>query len=175
MKSLFTVSTEGDAAANHNPDLEVIFPKGLESFKKIADDPWGVPGGSDGGAHTKSMTAANFGIHFLIQYGREHGWVSLEDVHWKLSGLPAFQAGFVDRGTLVEGAAADVIVYDYDALQITERTEAHDYPGGEWRVIDRPVGLDYVLVNGEVTMEHDAQTDAPAGKLLRRERAAVSA
>jgi N-acyl-D-aspartate/D-glutamate deacylase len=166
MKALFTADAAADPS-KHNPDLELLFPLGPETFKKVADDPWGVPGGSDGGAHTKSMTQANFGIHFLTQYVREHGFMSLEEGHWRVSGLPAFQACLEGRGAIAEGNAADIIVYDYDALGITDRVEAHDYPGGEWRLIDRPLGLHYVLVNGAVTMEHDAQTNIASGKLLK--------
>lgn len=166
MKALFTADAGADRS-KHNPDLELLFPLGPETFKKVADDPWGVPGGSDGGAHTKSMTAANFGIHFLTQYVREHGFLSLEEGHWRVSGLPAFQTCLDGRGVLTEGAAADVIVYDYDSLGISDRVEAHDYPGGEWRLIDRPLGLHYVMVNGAVTMEHDTQTNVHSGRLLK--------
>jgi N-acyl-D-aspartate/D-glutamate deacylase len=166
LKALFTVG-KGEPSMPHNPDLELLFPLGPETFKKIADDEWGVPGGSDGGAHTKSMTAAHFGIHFLINYVRDQGWLSLEEGHWRVSGLPAFQAGLGDRGKIMEGAPADIIVYDYEKLGLTERVEARDYPGGEWRLVDRPVGLHYVLVNGSVTMEHDTQTGVASGKLLK--------
>lgn len=172
MKALFTADAAADPS-KHNPDLELLFPLGPETFKKVADDPWGVPGGSDGGAHTKSMTQANFGIHFLTQYVREHGFLSLEEGHWRVSGLPAFQADLGDRGKLIEGAPADIIVYDYDKLGITDRVEAHDYPGGEWRLIDRPLGLHYVMVNGVVTMDHDTQTNMPSGKLLKEAAAKV--
>lgn len=167
MKALFTAGSQ-EKTMPHNPDLELLFPLGPETFKKVADDPWGVPGGSDGGAHTKSMTAANFGIHFLIHYVREQGWLSLEEGHWRVSGLPSFEAGLGDRGTIVEGAPADIIVYDFEALGITERVEAHDYPGGEWRLVDRPLGLHYVLVNGEVTMDHDTETGIASGSLIRQ-------
>jgi N-acyl-D-amino-acid deacylase len=148
-------------------DAQAVVAKGESSFKKIGEDPYGCPCISDGGAHTKFMTAGHFGIFYLMQYVREHGWVSLEDAHWKLSGLPALYAGFVDRGTLVEGAPADLFIYDFAKLGITDFEEVHDYPGGEWRRIDRPVGLHYVIVNGEVTMDHNVQTNVDAGQLLR--------
>jgi N-acyl-D-aspartate/D-glutamate deacylase len=168
MKALFTAGSQ-EKSMPHNPDLELLFPLGPETFKKVADDPWGVPGGSDGGAHTKSMTQANFGIHFLTQYVREYEFMSLEEGHWRVSGLPSLEVDLGDRGTLVEGAPADIIVYDYEKLGISKRVEAHDYPGGEWRLVDRPLGLHYVLVNGEVTMDHDAETGAASGILLRQE------
>jgi N-acyl-D-aspartate/D-glutamate deacylase len=80
-------------------------------------------------------------------------------------------AGFTDRGTLVEGAPADLFVYDFDKLGISDEEEVHDYPANEWRLITHPLGLHYVIVNGEVTMDHDKETGTPSGKLLRRRSA----
>lgn len=152
-------------------DQQAVVAQGESSFKKIADDPYGCPCISDGGAHTKFMTAGHFGIFFLIKYVRENGWISLEDAHWKLSGLPATFADLKNRGTITEGAPADIFIYDFEKLGITDYEEAHDYPGGEWRRIDRPLGLHYVMVNGEVTMDHDTETGAVSGKLIRQGQA----
>ena len=44
---------------------------------------------------------------------------------------------------------------------------AHDFPGGEWRRIQRARGYRYVVVNGGVTIENDRETDVHAGRLLR--------
>ncbi|TML10844.1 MAG: hypothetical protein E6G39_15505 [Actinobacteria bacterium] len=90
-----------------------------------------------------------------------------EEAHWRLSTLPAMCAGFRDRGTLVVGAPADIIVYDYDGLTITDTEVVHDLPGGDWRRVQRAHGYRYVLVNGVVTIENDTQTGAPSGQLLR--------
>ena len=83
---------------------------------------------------------------------------SLEHAHWRLSALPAHCAGFRDRGTLVEGAPADVVVYDFERSSACRTEVAHDFPGGEWRRIQRARGYRYVLVNGEVTIEDDRET-----------------
>ena len=91
-------------------------------------------------------------------------------MHWKLSALPAYCAGFHDRGTLEEGKAADIIVYDYERLSMTPVEKAHDFPAGEWRRIQRAVGYRYVLVNGEVTIDNDRETGVAAGRLLRDTR-----
>ena len=84
--------------------------------------------------------------------------------------MPAFCAGFRDRGTLREGAAADIIVYDYEKLTFTFPEFVRDLPGGEYRVTNRGSGYRYVLVNGEVTIEHDAPTNVHSGALLRSGR-----
>lgn len=141
-------------------------PRGLQPYKNIALDPYAMPGISDGGAHTKYVTAGNYGTHFLMEYVRKHSWTTLEDAHYKLSALPAFAAGLRDRGVIEVGAAADIMIYDYDALGITEREEAFDYPAGEWRLVDKPIGLRYVLVNGRVTLEDNDPTQAYSGQLV---------
>jgi N-acyl-D-aspartate/D-glutamate deacylase len=43
--------------------------------------------------------------------------MSLEKAHYKISGLPAWIAGFTDRGILREGFAADIIVYGQGKLR----------------------------------------------------------
>jgi N-acyl-D-aspartate/D-glutamate deacylase len=140
---------------------------GLDGFRDLMLDPWIIPGVSDGGAHTRFLTAGRYPTETIIRATREHDILSLEDVHWKLSTLPAHCAGFTDRGTLEEGKAADIVVYDFDNLAMTPVEKAHDFPGNEWRRVQRAVGYRYVLVNGEVTMEDDRQTGVPAGRLLR--------
>jgi N-acyl-D-aspartate/D-glutamate deacylase len=160
-----------DDGAVWNAQAQAMISKGASASRKLAEDPYGCPCISDGGAHTKFLTSGHFGIKFLINHVRKNKWLSLEDAHWKLSGLPAMYAGFTDRGTLVEGAPADLFVYDFDKLGISDEEEVHDYPANEWRLITHPLGLHYVIVNGEVTMDHDKETGAPSGKLLRRRSA----
>jgi N-acyl-D-amino-acid deacylase len=92
---------------------------------------------------------------------------SLEHAHWRLSALPAHCAGFRDRGTLVEGAPADIVVYDFERLASLPTEVAHDLPGGEWRRIQRASGYRFVLVNGQVTIAEDSETETYSGTLLR--------
>jgi N-acyl-D-aspartate/D-glutamate deacylase len=139
----------------------------IEGFRDLMQDPWVIPGVSDGGAHTRFLTAGRYPTETIIRASREHDILPLEEVHWKLSTLPAYCAGFTDRGTLEEARAADVVVYDYQRLAMTPIEKAHDFPGGEWRRVQRAVGYRYVLVNGEVTIEEDRETGVPAGRLLR--------
>jgi N-acyl-D-amino-acid deacylase len=145
---------------------------GIDGFRDLMRDPWIIPGVSDGGAHTRFLTAGRYPTETIIRATRDNDILSLEDVHWKLSALPAFCAGFKDRGTLEEGKAADIVVYDFERLHITPVEKVHDFPAGEWRRIQRAVGYRYILVNGQVTIENDTQTGLAAGRLLR-DRGAV--
>jgi N-acyl-D-aspartate/D-glutamate deacylase len=153
-------------------DLRTVFyaePANVDraALREIIDYEWIVPGVSDGGAHTKFFTGGRYPTEFLSRIVREEQMCSLEHAHWRLSALPAHCAGFRDRGTLVEGAPADVVVYDLERLACLPAEIAHDFPGGEWRRIQRARGYRFVLVNGEVTIEEDRETGTHAGRLLR--------
>lgn len=136
-------------------------------LKEIVDNPWVLFGVSDGGAHTKFLTAGRYPTETLTKIVREHHMLSLEDAHWRLSALPAMVAGFQNRGVLKPGAPADIVIYDYENLEVLPREIAHDLPGNEWRRIQRAKGYRYVLVNGQVTIENDQETNTFSGQLLR--------
>jgi N-acyl-D-aspartate/D-glutamate deacylase len=124
---------------------------------------------SDGGAHTRYQTAATWPTHFLCHWVRDQRLMSVEDAAYKMSALPAWIAGFRDRGILREGMAADVIVYDLDQIGLIggEPQYATDFPGGERRLIQKAKGYRYTIVNGVVTFEESIATGALPGKLLR--------
>ena len=60
-----------------------------------------------------------------------------------------------------------IVVYDLEKLACLPTEVAHDFPGGEWRRIQRAQGYRFVLVNGEVTIEDDRETGIHPGRLLR--------
>ena len=124
---------------------------------------------SDGGAHTRYLTASQWPIYFLSHWIRDKELMTLEQAHVKMSQYPAWFADFKDRGTLRPGTWADIIVYKMDELgMLYERPIfATDFPGGERRLIQKPTGLRYTIVNGAVTFEGNDCTGALPGKLLR--------
>ena len=124
---------------------------------------------SDGGAHTRYFTVSTWPVHFLTHWVRDRQVMSLEQAHYKMSALPAWFASFKDRGTLRVGAWADVLVYHQGELGFLydKPIYANDFPGGERRVIQKPTGLRYTIVNGTVTFEGNECSGALPGKLLR--------
>lgn len=153
-------------------DLQTEFfaasPNGkIEHLKEIVDDPYVLFGVSDGGAHTKFLTAGRYPTETIVKIVREHGMISLEEAHWRLAALPAQFAGFEGRGVLRKGAPADIVVYDYENLKVLPGEIVHDLPAGEWRRVQRAEGYRYVLVNGEVTVRDDQPTNVHSGRLLR--------
>ena len=57
----------------------------------------------------------------------------------------------------------------FDAARVgVQRTElVADLPGGAARLIQRAVGVEFVVVNGELLIDGGAQTDARGGRVLR--------
>ena len=143
----------------------------LDLQKEVVAYDYVIPGASDGGAHTKFLTAGRYPTEFITKHVRTHHTLTLEDAHWRLSALPAYCAGFNDRGLLREGQAADIVVYDFDALNITPVEVLHDLPGGEWRRVQRAEGYRYILVNGETTFVDGKTTGQTPGHLLRHGKA----
>ncbi len=144
----------------------------VEHIAAVMSSPYTLPGLSDGGAHGKFFTQGIWATDFLTWVVRDSGAMTLEEAHFRLSGLMAWAASFRDRGVLRQGMAADILVYDLDRLKALPAEVAFDVPAGEWRRIQRAEGYRWILVNGAVTFEDGRETGATPGKLLRHGRAA---
>ena len=176
-----TIAEIAAAQGKHPVDafLDLALDEGLETvFAHPVDprpldenilSPYGHVSVSDGGAHTRYLTTSTWPVEFLTYWIRDRQIMSLEQAHYKMSALPGWFADFKDRGTLRVGDWADVMVYSLDELgfQHDKMIYAHDFPGGERRIIQKPTGLRYTLVNGAVTFEGNDCTGALPGKLLR--------
>ena len=139
----------------------------LEGYRELIDDPFLLPGLSDGGAHVSFLSAGCYGTEYVARFVRDLGFTTLEQAHWRLSGFPAHCAGITDRGVLREGAAADIIVYDLDQLGYLTPRFVTDLPAAQTRAVIGSTGYRYTIVNGQVTIDHDTETGAMAGTLLR--------
>ena len=140
-----------------------------EAMARGIKNPYSHISVSDGGAHTRFLVAANWPIHFLTNWVRDKEIMTLEQAHYKISALPAWFADFKDRGKLRVGAWADIMIYHQGELgYLYDKPVYHtDFPGGERRLIQKPTGLRYTIVNGTVTFEGNNCTGALPGKLLR--------
>lgn len=146
---------------------------GENMAEMINDSPYTFPGVSDGGAHTKFFNGGAFTTDFLMWLVRDTERITLEEAHYRLSALPAHAAGFRDRGVLREGAAADVVVYRLEELDVDPAwigEIAEDLPGGEWRRVQRAKGYQSIIVNGVETFANGECTGATPGRLLHHGR-----
>ena len=80
--------------------------------------------------------------------------MSLEDAVYRLTGKTALMHDLHDRGFIAPGKAADITIFDPDTIASKPREPAHDLPGGDAMQVKRgAIGIDYVIVNGEVLLE----------------------
>ena len=107
---------------------------------------------------------------FLATWVRDNQVMDLEQAHWRLSAYSAQVAGLLDRGYLAEGMAADIAIYDLDALELLPSERVSDWPAGAWHLDRRARGWRWTLVNGEITFEDNQCTGVTPGRLLRHGR-----
>lgn len=127
-------------------------------------------GASDAGAHLDMIDSFSFATTLIAKAYREHGLVPIEEAVHHLTAAPAELYGLVDRGTLREGACADVVVFDPDEIGPQPVTTRYDLPGGAGRVYGAANGIEHVLVNGVEVVTGPEFTDARPGTLLRSGR-----
>jgi len=101
----------------------------------------------------------NYGAfpRFFGYYVRERKILTLPEAIKKVTSMPAAKMGLRDRGSLKEGNFADIVIFD--PLTISDKAtfiDPHQYP----------VGIDYVIVNGTIVVEHDKHTEELPGKIL---------
>ncbi len=124
---------------------------------------------ADSGAHVSQLCDACFATDLLGNWVREREVMSLERAVHKLSGEPAAVYGLTDRGTVEEGKAADLVVFDPDTVAPGPVRRIRDFPAdGERLTADSPVGVAHVLVNGVPIREDGVpRLDSRPGVVLR--------
>ena len=119
--------------------------------------------GTDGlliGDYPSPRTYGTFPL-ILSEYVREERSMSLENAIRKMTSFPAQRLGISDRGILREGMKADIVVFDPRSVKApATRREPKQFP----------IGIDYVIVNGQVVIDQGRHTGVLAGHSLRRGR-----
>jgi len=135
----------------------------------VMSQPW-CSIGSDGSAFATEGVLRrgnphprNFGTfpRVLGRYVREQNLISLEEAVRKMTSLNAAKIGLRDRGLLKEGMFADIAVFDPDeVIDKSGFTDPFHYSKG----------ITYVVVNGELVLDHEQHTGATPGRALRFNR-----
>ena len=94
----------------------------------------------------------------LGRYVRDEKLLTLETAIHKMTGGPATRVGLKDRGLLRVGMFADITVFDPKTVIDRATFESPN---------QFPVGIEYVLVNGQVSVDKGERTPALAGQVLR--------
>jgi N-acyl-D-amino-acid deacylase len=143
------------------------------AVSRLLQEPGCVLGLSDAGAHIGQICDAVMPVDFLAHWVRDRGLMSMEAGIRRLTGELADLLGLHGRGYLTEGAAADVVVLDWDSLGPGVTRRVVDFPaGGDRLIADAPTGLRHVLVNGVAIRRDNAPVEAAPrpGRLLRNRR-----
>jgi N-acyl-D-aspartate/D-glutamate deacylase len=157
------LASEGEAVFKTSPvsvDLEVV--KRQLAHERI------ILSGSDGGAHIKAIANGVWPTDLMIWLVREEKILSVERAHHLMSYLPSRAMGLRDRGAVLEGQAADLVIYDLDELyfDMSRMWHSYDLPQGDWRKRSKAGGYYRVLVNGVTVYDRDEYTGADAGQVI---------
>ncbi|MBK5278741.1 MAG: amidohydrolase family protein, partial [Bacteroidia bacterium] len=94
----------------------------------------------------------------LGRYVRVLKVIRLEEAVRRMSSLPAQKFNLRDRGLIREGLAADIVVFDEEIVgDAATFTNPHAYSNG----------FNYIIVNGEVTVDNGKHTGIRNGKVLK--------
>ncbi len=126
-----------------------------------------VIGASDAGAHLDLLATFNYPTRVLAEPVRQHGLLSLEEAVHRMTAVQADLYGLIDRGRLMEGAHADVILVDEATVASDPVTMRPDLPGGAARLYAGASGIDDVLVAGVPVVAGGEFTDHRPGRVLR--------
>ena len=140
----------------------------VERMTEILQNKDMLLGLGDGGAHLDMLCDSGYPTYVLGTWVRERKVLSLEEAVRRMTSDPADFFGIRDRGRLAPGLAADVTIFDPASVASAGRPERrYDLPGGAKRMVMRSQGIEYTIVNGEVTWMKGELTGAAAGQVLR--------
>jgi N-acyl-D-aspartate/D-glutamate deacylase len=128
-----------------------------------------VIGGSDAGAHLDMMSGASYST-FVVGNAVRDDHITIEEAVHLLSDVPARLYGVKDRGSIREGAHADVIIFDPLTVGPAGERTRDDLPGGASRIVAESTGMHHVLVAGTEIVRGGEYTGATPGTLLRSGR-----
>jgi N-acyl-D-amino-acid deacylase len=94
----------------------------------------------------------------LGKYVRDRGVLPLAEAVRRMTSLSCRRFGLAERGEIREGWRADLVLFDPDV--IADRA-TYDEPAQE------PVGVELVVVNGQLAYDHGRHTGVGAGRVLR--------
>ena len=123
--------------------------------------PFNMPAADAGVSNGKGMPhPRGYGTNarVLAKYVREQKVIGLEEALRRMTSLPANKFNLRDRGLLMPGKFADIVILDENTVQ-------------DLSVYDQPhqfsKGIHYVLVNGQLVVENEKHNGNRAGLALR--------
>jgi N-acyl-D-amino-acid deacylase len=154
-------------AETHNEAMAIEFSASEDDLQLAMQAPWitfdtdYAASALDGPLSKTTAHPRAFGTtaRVLGHYVRELHTLSLEQAVRRLSGLPAAQLRLDDRGLIKPGRRADLVVFD--PVKVGDES-SYEQPNRY------PTGIDYVIVGGQVVLDHGTVRAARPGEPLRR-------
>ncbi|MGZ6162722.1 MAG: N-acyl-D-amino-acid deacylase family protein [Myxococcaceae bacterium] len=106
-------------------------------------------------AHPRAFGAM---ARVLGKYVRDEHLLTLEEAVRRMTSLPARRVRLLDRGLLVPGLAADLVVFDLERVRDLATFE---------KPLQYSEGFSYVVVNGRVVVDDGKMTNERPGRPLR--------
>jgi len=154
-------------------DLKTVFTALLlnsdtQAVGKMLNDQNSLVSLSDAGAHLTFFNDAGFGLHLLGYWVRELGVMTLSEAVRRLTSQQAQILGLKNRGLLLAGYFADLLLFDPQIVDRGLKHRVYDLPGGAPRLHTDALGIKAVWVNGEQIVDQDGLIkSAPlSGQLL---------
>jgi N-acyl-D-amino-acid deacylase len=146
-----------------------LFNTDEDEVKKLLRHPYAAVALSDAGAHLSFLCDAGFGLHLFGHWVRERGDLTLEEAVKRVTSDVAAAYRIKDRGRLVPGAWADLLLFDPATVARGEKRRVYDLPTGASRLDTPAVGVHGVWVNGVRTVdEHGVVRECGRpGRVLR--------
>jgi len=148
----------------------VDVPDRMNVLREMLVHPATVTGLSDAGAHVTLICDGTMPTTQLSYWTRDRQkgeQLPIEFIVRKQTAGNAALYGFTDRGTLEPGKRADVNVIDHANLTVSAPVAHHDLPAGGTRLMQPVSGYLATICSGEVTRDHDEDTGARPGRLVR--------
>ena len=138
-----------------------------EAVAAILTYPNAIIGLSDGGAHVQFQSGFGFSTRLLSEWVREKKIMSLETAVRRLTFESASLFGLHDRGLLMPGMVADIVIFDPDTVRPLPQEVVHDFPTGAMRMREPAEGIIMTIVNGQILLEDGKHSGALPGRVLR--------
>jgi len=139
----------------------------MAAVREAQHNPHMIVGTSDGGAHLSRDDGSDYSTYFLRRWVLDLGEWTLEEGIRQLTGVPAAILGFADRGIVIPGNWADLVLLDPEELRRPGRKDfVRDLPGDTGRFQAYPNGIHATIVNGEPIVLDGALTGRLPGRIV---------
>lgn len=154
------------ARKEHPQMLAVVFAMNEAEIAKAISNPYGMVASdaiiNNGKGHPR---AAGTFPRLLGKYVRDDNIISLSGGLRKITLEPARRLDLNEKGKIAVGCDGDIVVFDPENIK----------DGATYSDLNiNPVGIDYVIVDGKVAIDHTKVVDDRAGRFLSYNEAKMS-